>query len=70
MNEEAIQYLAYIKQIDKEMEGMLKDRETVRQKLIEIVPGIDNMPEFKEMQLAPKEDVKIYEIGGQDGKIK
>lgn len=68
MNEEAIQYLAYIKQIDKEMEGMLKDRETVRQKLIEIVPGIDNI--VKEMQLVPKEDVKIYEIGGQDGKVK
>ena len=68
MNEEAIQYLAYIKQIDKEMEGMLKDRETVRQKLIEIVPGIDNI--VKEIIVIPKEDINVYEIGGQDGKTK
>lgn len=70
MNNDACEVYAYIKLIDKEIEGMLKEREQFRQKLIQLVPGIDNMPEFKEMQLAPKEDVKIYEIGGQDGKVK
>ena len=70
MNSDACEIYAYMKLIDKEIGGLLKEREQYRQKLIQLVPGIDNMPEFKEMQLAPKEDVKTYEIGGQDGKAK
>ena len=67
MNNDTCEIYAYMKLIDKEIEGMLKEREQFRQKLIQLVPGIENMPEFKEMQLAPKEeDIKTYEIGGQN----
>lgn len=66
MSEETIQLLAYIKQTDREIDGMLKDRELVRKKLIEIEPGLDLF--IKEMVLAPKEDT--IELGGKDGKVK
>ena len=61
MSEEIIQLLAYIKETDREIEGMLKDRETVRQKLIQIMPGAEHI--VKEMELTPVEEKTI---GGQD----
>lgn len=60
MNEEAIQLMAYIKQTDNEIKGMLKDREMVRQKLIQILPGAEQI--IQEMELTPVEEKTI---GGQ-----
>ena len=54
MEDEAIEIYAVIKQIDKELEGLLKERETARQKLIELLPNIENA--VPEMVLAPKEE--------------
>jgi len=65
MNEEAIQLMAYIKQTDNEIKGMLKDREMVRQKLIQILPGAEQI--VQEMELTPVEEKTI---GGKDEKIK
>lgn len=65
MNEEVIQLMAYIKQTDNEIKGMLKDREMVRQKLIQILPGAEQI--IQEMELTPVEEKTI---GGQDEKIK
>lgn len=65
MNEEVIQLMAYIKQTDNEIKGMLKDREMVRQKLIHILPGAEQI--VQEMELTPVEEKTI---GGQDGKTK
>jgi hypothetical protein len=62
MNEEVIQLMAYIKQTDNEIKGMLKDREMVRQKLIQILPGAEQI--VQEMELTPVEEKTI---GGQDG---
>lgn len=65
MNEEAIQLMAYIKQTDNEIKGMLKDREMVRQKLIQILPDAEQI--VQEMELTPVEEKTI---GGKDEKIK
>lgn len=65
MNEEAIQLMAYIKQTDNEIKGMLKDREMIRQKLIQILPGAEQI--VQEMELTPVEEKTI---GGKDEKIK
>ena len=62
MNEEVIQLMAYIKQTDNEIKGMLKDREIVRQKLIQLMPGAEHI--VHEMELTPVEEKTI---GGQDG---
>ena len=62
MNEEVIQLMAYIKQTDNEIKGMLKDREMVRQKLIQILPGAEQI--VQEMELTPVEEKTI---GGQNG---
>lgn len=62
MNEEAIQLMAYIKQTDNEIKGMLKDREMVRQKLIQILPGAEQI--IQEMELTPVEEKTI---GGENG---
>ena len=56
MEDEAIEVCAVIKQIDNEIAGLLKERETYRQKLCTILPNIDNV--IPEMVLMPKE----YEI--------
>lgn len=65
MNEEVIQLMAYIKQTDNEIKGMLKDREMVRQKLIQILPGAEQI--VQEMELTPVEEKTI---GGKDGETK
>ena len=56
MEDEIVELYACIKQIDNELESILKERELYRQKLIAMLPNIENS--VPEMVLAPKE----YEI--------
>lgn len=64
MEDEVIKIYACIKQIDNEIAGLLEEREAYRQKLIAILPNIENS--VPEMVLAPKE----YEIEKDKVKIK
>ena len=65
MTDKIIETYAVIKQIDKEIEALLKERETYRQQLIQIMPGAEQI--VKEMKLAPVEEKTI---GEKDEKTK
>ena len=64
MEDKVIQIYACIKEIDNELNGLLKEREEYRQILCTILPNIDNV--IPEMVLVPKE----YEIEKDKVKIK
>lgn len=53
MTDEQLNMYAYIKQIENEIKSLLQEREMIRQKLCEEVPGIENV--LKEMELKPVE---------------
>ncbi len=55
MEDKVIQIYACIKEIDNELQGLLKEREEYRQMLIEMLPGIENS--ILELELKPKEYV-------------
>jgi hypothetical protein len=54
MNKEVIELYAYMKQLDTEIESILKEREIVRQKICELAPGIENS--LREVEIKPKEE--------------
>lgn len=53
MTDEQLRMYAYIKQIENEIKSLLQERETIRQKLCEEVPGIEFV--LKELELTPVE---------------
>lgn len=53
MTDEQLNMYAYIKQIENEIKSLLQEREMIRQKLCEKVPGIETV--LKEMELKPVE---------------
>lgn len=55
MEDKVIQIYACIKEIDNELNGLLKEREEYRQILCEMLPGIENA--VPEIELKPKEYV-------------
>ena len=55
MEDKVIQVYACIKEIDNELNGLLKEREKYRQILCEMLPGIENS--VPELELKPKEYV-------------
>ncbi len=55
MEDKVVQIYACIKEIDNELQGLLKEREMYRQILCEMMPGIDNV--VPEIELKPKEYV-------------
>lgn len=55
MEDKVIQIYACIKEIDNELQGLLKEREMYRQMLIEMLPCIENT--VPEIELKPKEEV-------------
>lgn len=65
MTDKVIETYAVIKQIDNEIKALLNERETYRQRLIQIMPDAEQI--VKEMELAPVEEKTL---GGKDEKIK
>lgn len=55
MEDKVVQIYACIKEIDNELQGLLKEREEYRQMLIEMLPCIENS--VPEIELKPKEEV-------------
>lgn len=55
MEDKVVQIYACIKEIDNELNGLLKEREEYRKMLCEMLPGIENS--VPEVELKPKEYV-------------